>query len=51
MKNDFIVDRETIDEGQFRATAGGFVRLDKVFEGKLEKVLGDLHEALWQETA
>lgn len=45
-----IVDREALDRGQFK-TQGGFNRINKVFDGKLEAVLGDLHEALWQSTA
>ncbi len=45
-----IVDREALDRGQFR-TAGGFSRINKAFDGKLEAVLGDLHEALWQPAA
>jgi type I restriction enzyme R subunit len=30
---------------------GGFTRINKVFDGKLEAVLGDLHEALWKSAA
>lgn len=42
-----IVDREALDRGQFRAQ-GGFQRLNKVFKGELEQVLGDLNAALWE---
>lgn len=42
-----VVDREALDRGQFKSQ-GGFNRINKVFDGKLEAVLGDLHEALWQ---
>ncbi|MCA9675173.1 MAG: type I restriction-modification system endonuclease [Kofleriaceae bacterium] len=45
-----VVDREALDRGQFKSQ-GGFNRINKVFEGKLEAVLGDLHEALWQAAA
>ncbi len=45
IKTDEVVDRAALDEGQFQAD-GGFGRLDKVFEGKLEEVLGDLREAI-----
>ena len=36
--------------GQFK-TQGGFNRINKLFDGKLETVLGDLHEALWKSAA
>jgi len=39
LKAETIVDRESIDRGQFKAQ-GGFARLNKVFEGKLEQVSG-----------
>jgi type I restriction enzyme, R subunit len=45
-----VVDREALDRGQFK-TKGGFNRINKVFEGKLEAVLGDLHDALWPPAA
>jgi type I restriction enzyme R subunit len=50
LKAEFIVDRGALDEGQFKAH-GGFDRLNKVFDGKLEQVLGTLHEELWREVA
>lgn len=49
MKNDRIVDREALDRGQFK-TQGGFDRLNKVFDGQLEALLGDLAQAVWSET-
>jgi type I restriction enzyme R subunit len=45
-----IVDRDALDHGEFKRQ-GGFARLNKVFDGKLEQVLGDLSEALWEDTA
>ncbi len=48
LKVETIVDREALDRGQFKAQ-GGFNRLNKVFGGKLERVLGDLHEELWRD--
>lgn len=45
-----VVDRASIDEEPFRAD-GGFQRLNKVFGGKLEAVLGDINEELWQKSA
>lgn len=43
-----VVDRAALDGGQFK-TAGGFERINKVFGGKLEQVLGDLHDGVWKE--
>lgn len=45
-----IVDHEALDRGQFKAE-GGFARLNKVFEGKLEQVLTEITEELWQDAA
>jgi type I restriction enzyme R subunit len=43
-----VVDRDALDRGQFQAE-GGFARLNKVFGGKLEQLLGDLHEEIWRD--
>ena len=45
-----VVDREALDRGQFKTQAGGFDRLNKVFGGKLEQLLGDISEAIWEKT-
>ncbi len=50
LRAEFIVDREALDRGQFKAQ-GGFHRINKTFDGKLEAVLGELHEALWRPAA
>jgi type I restriction enzyme R subunit len=50
LKAEVIVDRDALDRGQFGAE-GGFNRLNKVFEGKLEQVLGALHDELWRDVA
>lgn len=50
LRAEFIVDREALDRGQFK-TQGGYGRINKVFDGKLDAVLGDLHEALWSSAA
>ena len=42
-----VVDRASIDEEPFRAD-GGFQRLNKIFGGQLESVLGDINEELWR---
>ncbi|WP_437736406.1 type I restriction-modification system endonuclease [Sorangium sp. So ce1335] len=50
IKADEVVDRAALDRGQFQAD-GGFQRIDKIFDGQLEKVLGDLREAIWEKAA
>ena len=45
-----MVDRDALDHGAFK-TDGGFVRIDKLFDGQLVQVLGDLHDALWAEAS
>ena len=30
---------------------GGFNRLNKIFNGRLQEVLNDLHDELWRDTA
>ncbi len=45
-----VVDREALDGGAFKSH-GGYKRLDKVFDGRLAEVLGELHEAVWERTA
>lgn len=50
LKVETIVDRDALDRGQFRAQ-GGFARLNKVFDGRLEQVLVDLRDALWSDAS
>ncbi|MEI7894929.1 MAG: type I restriction-modification system endonuclease, partial [Myxococcales bacterium] len=50
MKHDTVVDRASLDEGQFK-TEGGFARYNKVFDGKLETLLGELAEEVWKDVA
>jgi len=45
-----VVDRAAIDEEPFRAD-GGFQRLNKIFAGQLETVLGDINEEVWKKAA
>jgi type I restriction enzyme R subunit len=42
------VDRASLDTGQFQ-TDGGFTRLNKVFDGKLETLLGELADEVWRD--
>jgi type I restriction enzyme R subunit len=46
LRLEYVVDRDALDSGAFKAH-GGFKILDKVFDGRLEAVLGELHEAVW----
>lgn len=43
-----VVDREALDSGQFREQGGGFKNLNKTFEGRLEVILNELNDALWE---
>lgn len=47
---EFIVDRTSLDEEPFQAD-GGFQRLNKIFDGQLETILGDINEELWKKVA
>lgn len=49
LKVEEVVDREAMSRGQFQDD-GGFARIDKDFEGRLDEVLGDLREAIWERT-
>ncbi len=46
-----VVDREFLDGGQYHSEAGGFERLNKVFEGRLEAILGDIRESIWRKVS
>jgi type I restriction enzyme R subunit len=50
IKANKVVDREALDSGQFQE-AGGFKRLNKTFDGRLEAVLNELNDALWEDAA
>ena len=41
-----VVDRESLDRGMFAAD-GGYQRFNKVFDGELDTLLGNLREAVW----
>lgn len=47
---DLVVDREALDEAPFDA-GGGFNRLNRVFDGRMEAVLASINEELWSKTA
>jgi type I restriction enzyme R subunit len=46
VKLETVLDRASLDAGQFK-TDGGFARLNKVFDGKLETLLGELADQVW----
>jgi type I restriction enzyme R subunit len=48
LKVETIVDREALDQGEFKSQ-GGFVRLNKAFNGKLSEILVQINETLWQD--
>jgi len=48
VKLETVVDRASLDAGQFKVD-GGFARLNKVFDGKLEGLLGELAEEVWKD--
>lgn len=50
LTHEIIVDRAALDEDPF-SKDGGFVRLNKIFGGKLESVLADINEELWKKVA
>jgi len=48
MKKEVVIDRKTLDQGEFRQQGGGFVRLNRVFDGRLEAILGEIGEGIWE---
>lgn len=46
-----IIDRDFLNSGQYKETGGGFDRLNKIFGGKLEVILGDIREDIWRASA
>jgi type I restriction enzyme R subunit len=50
IEREIVVDRDAFDRPPFDEH-GGFQRLNKVFDGKLELLLSDLNEELWRKSA
>ena len=48
LKTEVIVDREAFDRGAFKAQGGGFDRINKAFDGRLEEILVEISSNLWQ---
>ena len=49
IKHEVVVDRESLEHGEFKTQGGGFARLNKVFDGKLESLLGELADEVWKD--
>ena len=50
LKVETVMDRDAFEEGLFKSS-GGFVRVDKSFDGKLAEVLDEVSDAIWQDVA
>ncbi len=48
MKREIVVDRDSLDSGQFKAAGGGFARLDRVFGGELESIFRNFATMIWR---
>ncbi|CAN5478200.1 type I restriction-modification system endonuclease [soil metagenome] len=48
LKIETIVDKDSFDRGEFKVR-GGFARFDKVFDGKLGALLGELADEVWKD--
>lgn len=48
VKVETVVDRASLDHEEFKAH-GGYARLNKLFDGKLESVLGELADEVWKD--
>lgn len=48
MKKEVVVDQAALDRGAFKTQGGGFDRLNRVFDGRLDEVLGEIGEGIWR---
>ncbi|MEL6260873.1 MAG: type I restriction-modification system endonuclease [Cyanobacteria bacterium J06626_6] len=46
MEKEVIVDKAAFEEGSFKDN-GGFVRINKIFKGRLESILQEISSAIW----
>ena len=44
-----MVDRESFEQGAFKTDGGGFDRLNRIFEGRLEEILVEVGDRIWEE--
>lgn len=42
-----MVDRDAFEQGLFKSN-GGYARFDRIFDGRLAEVLGEIGDAIWQ---
>jgi len=47
LKVETIVDQDALNKGEFKTQGGGFERLNKVFNGRLAGILGEISDRLW----
>lgn len=50
LEKETIVDRSALDKGRFK-DQGGFNRLNKIFNGQMNEILGQISDELWNDTA
>jgi type I restriction enzyme, R subunit len=50
LEREIVVDRSALDEEPFRAD-GGFARLNRIFDGNMEVILGSIQEEVWRAAA
>ena len=48
---EIVLDKESLDNSPAFKRHGGFKSINKRFNGRLESLLLDLHEAIWDESA
>lgn len=48
MEKETVVDKTALDQGAFKSK-GGFDRINKIFKGRLEVLLREINEAIWEE--
>jgi type I restriction enzyme, R subunit len=49
LEKEIVVDRESLDQDPFQAH-GGFRQMNKRFDGKLDQILADIRDQVWQAT-
>ncbi|RLB84770.1 MAG: hypothetical protein DRH26_18905, partial [Deltaproteobacteria bacterium] len=50
LEKETIVDRSALDKGRFK-DQGGFNRLNKIFNGQMNEIFGQISDELWNDTA
>lgn len=50
LKVETVVDRESLNKGRFK-DFGGFERLNRVFDGRMDALLNEIHEEIWRDIA